>query len=187
MIEGILSIQAGDNPRLLEEKLHAFLDPSERETEVEEGGTVQGEAGYSASSAYWNAHVTTWHSDQRRPRAPSAAARSPRKAGDGRHDALAADLRRHDHADAGAVHHPVLDLDDQQGEVQRLCAISAAASTVWTRSTTRPTAMTTASNLRANSAWHSEELEKYVKENHLEQQVQVHTRSARIGHDAAQR
>ena len=40
MIEGILSIQAGDNPRLLEEKLHAFLDPNERETEVEEGGTV---------------------------------------------------------------------------------------------------------------------------------------------------
>ena len=43
MIEGILSIQAGDNPRLLEEKLHAFLDPNERATEVEEGGTV-GEA-----------------------------------------------------------------------------------------------------------------------------------------------
>jgi chemotaxis protein MotA len=40
MIEGILSIQAGDNPRLLEEKLHAFLDPSERETEVEAGGAV---------------------------------------------------------------------------------------------------------------------------------------------------
>ena len=40
MIEGILSIQAGDNPRLLEEKLHAFLDPAERDTEVEEGGTV---------------------------------------------------------------------------------------------------------------------------------------------------
>jgi len=40
MIEGILSIQAGDNPRLLEEKLHAFLDPNERDTEVEEGGTV---------------------------------------------------------------------------------------------------------------------------------------------------
>ncbi len=40
MIEGILSIQAGDNPRLLEEKLHAFLDPAERETDVEEGGTV---------------------------------------------------------------------------------------------------------------------------------------------------
>ncbi len=39
-IEGILAIQAGDNPRLLEEKLHAFLDPDERETEVEEGGTV---------------------------------------------------------------------------------------------------------------------------------------------------
>ncbi len=40
MIEGILSIQAGDNPRLLEEKLHAFLDPNERATEVEEGGSV---------------------------------------------------------------------------------------------------------------------------------------------------
>jgi len=40
MIEGILSIQAGDNPRLLEEKLHAFLDPDERETEIEAGGGV---------------------------------------------------------------------------------------------------------------------------------------------------
>jgi chemotaxis protein MotA len=40
MIEGILSIQAGDNPRLLEEKLHAFLDPNERETEIEAGGAV---------------------------------------------------------------------------------------------------------------------------------------------------
>ncbi len=40
MIEGILSIQAGDNPRLLEERLHAFLDPLERETEIEEGGSV---------------------------------------------------------------------------------------------------------------------------------------------------
>jgi len=40
MVEGILSIQAGDNPRLLEEKLHAFLDPNERETEIEAGGGV---------------------------------------------------------------------------------------------------------------------------------------------------
>lgn len=40
MIEGILSIQAGDNPRLLEERLQAFLDPRERETEIEEGGAV---------------------------------------------------------------------------------------------------------------------------------------------------
>ncbi|GAC1544109.1 MAG: flagellar motor protein [Candidatus Velthaea sp.] len=43
MIEGILSIQAGDNPRLLEEKLHAFLDPLDRETEIDEGGAI-GEA-----------------------------------------------------------------------------------------------------------------------------------------------
>jgi chemotaxis protein MotA len=40
MIEGILSIQAGDNPRLLEEKLNAFLDPADRDTEVEDGGGV---------------------------------------------------------------------------------------------------------------------------------------------------
>jgi chemotaxis protein MotA len=40
MIEGILSIQAGDNPRLLEEKLFAFLDPDDRETEIEAGGAV---------------------------------------------------------------------------------------------------------------------------------------------------
>ncbi len=51
MIEGILAIQAGDNPRLLEEKLLAFIDPRERESDVEEGGAIQGEAGYSASSA----------------------------------------------------------------------------------------------------------------------------------------
>jgi len=30
MLEGILSIQAGDNPRVVEEKLKAFLDPSQR-------------------------------------------------------------------------------------------------------------------------------------------------------------
>src|ERR1035438_8176363 len=32
MIEGILSIQAGDNPRLLEEKLNAFLDQRDLHT-----------------------------------------------------------------------------------------------------------------------------------------------------------
>jgi chemotaxis protein MotA len=31
MIEGILSIQAGDNPSLLEEKLNAFIDPSDQD------------------------------------------------------------------------------------------------------------------------------------------------------------
>ena len=32
IIEGILSIQAGDNPRIVEEKLLGFLSPSERES-----------------------------------------------------------------------------------------------------------------------------------------------------------
>jgi chemotaxis protein MotA len=32
MIEGILSIQSGDNPRILEEKLISFLPPKQRES-----------------------------------------------------------------------------------------------------------------------------------------------------------
>jgi len=44
MIEGILAIQSGDNPRLLEEKLLAFLDPRDREAHVEEGGAAATDA-----------------------------------------------------------------------------------------------------------------------------------------------
>jgi chemotaxis protein MotA len=41
MIEGILSIQAGDNPRIVEEKLKAFLPPKERAAfSAQEGGAV---------------------------------------------------------------------------------------------------------------------------------------------------
>jgi chemotaxis protein MotA len=47
-IEGILSIQAGDNPRLLEEKLTAFLEPEERGAAAEEGGHVGEPAGATA-------------------------------------------------------------------------------------------------------------------------------------------
>ena len=40
MIEGLLSIQAGENPRVIEEKLKSFLSPSQREefSEAGEGG-----------------------------------------------------------------------------------------------------------------------------------------------------
>lgn len=38
MIEGILSIQAGENPRVIEEKLKAFLSPKDRAGFGEEGG-----------------------------------------------------------------------------------------------------------------------------------------------------
>ena len=39
-VEGILSIQAGENPRVIEEKLKSFLAPSARNTaqESEAGG-----------------------------------------------------------------------------------------------------------------------------------------------------
>ena len=40
MIEGLLSIQAGENPRVIEEKLKSFLSPQDRagEKEEEDGG-----------------------------------------------------------------------------------------------------------------------------------------------------
>jgi len=38
MIEGLLSIQAGENPRVIEEKLKSFLAPSERGSASTEGG-----------------------------------------------------------------------------------------------------------------------------------------------------
>ncbi len=41
MIEGLLSIQAGENPRVIEEKLKSFVAPSEREL-ASEGGDTNG-------------------------------------------------------------------------------------------------------------------------------------------------
>ncbi|MDE6607734.1 MAG: MotA/TolQ/ExbB proton channel family protein, partial [Lachnospiraceae bacterium] len=42
MIEGLLSIQAGENPRVIEEKLKSFLAPSERAGAEEGGGEMDG-------------------------------------------------------------------------------------------------------------------------------------------------
>jgi len=42
MIEGLLSIQAGENPRVIEEKLKSFLSPAEREN-LGESGSEGGE------------------------------------------------------------------------------------------------------------------------------------------------
>ncbi len=42
MIEGILSIQAGDNPRIVEEKLKTFLEPNERKHFEEDSGESGG-------------------------------------------------------------------------------------------------------------------------------------------------
>jgi chemotaxis protein MotA len=41
MVEGLLSIQAGENPRVIEEKLKSFLAPNVREG-VGEGGAEEG-------------------------------------------------------------------------------------------------------------------------------------------------
>ena len=38
MIEGILSIQAGENPRIVEEKLKSFLAPAERDAKAKATG-----------------------------------------------------------------------------------------------------------------------------------------------------
>ena len=37
-VEGLLSIQAGENPRIIEEKLKSFLPPSARGTIGDNGG-----------------------------------------------------------------------------------------------------------------------------------------------------
>ncbi len=42
MIEGLLSIQAGENPRVIEEKLKSFLAPGERASSNDDGGGVDG-------------------------------------------------------------------------------------------------------------------------------------------------
>ena len=43
IVEGLLSIQAGENPRVIEEKLKSFLNPVSRlEFETAEGGEVDG-------------------------------------------------------------------------------------------------------------------------------------------------
>lgn len=42
MIEGLLSIQAGENPRVIEEKLKSFLAPVDRVLGNEDGGEVDG-------------------------------------------------------------------------------------------------------------------------------------------------
>ena len=41
LIEGLLSIQAGENPRVIEEKLKSFLTPAEK-ADMEEGGEADG-------------------------------------------------------------------------------------------------------------------------------------------------
>lgn len=42
MIEGLLSIQAGENPRVIEEKLKSFMAPNERKNPDDNGGEVDG-------------------------------------------------------------------------------------------------------------------------------------------------
>ena len=37
-VEGLLSIQAGENPRIIEEKLKAFLSPSARDNAAQDSG-----------------------------------------------------------------------------------------------------------------------------------------------------
>jgi chemotaxis protein MotA len=51
MIEGILSISAGDNPRIVEEKLKAFLSPKEQAAKEEAAGGTQKAAGGGGGAA----------------------------------------------------------------------------------------------------------------------------------------
>ena len=42
MVEGLLSIQAGENPRVIEEKLKSFLSPADRSAYEAENGSGDG-------------------------------------------------------------------------------------------------------------------------------------------------
>ena len=42
MLEGLLSIQAGENPRVIEEKLKSFMAPVDRNVAGEDGGEENG-------------------------------------------------------------------------------------------------------------------------------------------------
>jgi chemotaxis protein MotA len=42
MVEGLLSIQAGENPRVIEEKLKSFLSPARRAAMIQEDGEKVG-------------------------------------------------------------------------------------------------------------------------------------------------
>lgn len=48
-LEGVLSIQNGDNPRIVREKLDGFLPPKQRAGSVAEGGAGSGAAGRAAA------------------------------------------------------------------------------------------------------------------------------------------
>lgn len=50
MIEGILSIQAGENPRIVEEKLKSFLSPAERESSSKAKGEEPASEGVTANA-----------------------------------------------------------------------------------------------------------------------------------------
>lgn len=50
-IEGVLAIQAGDNPRIVQDKLMAFVPPAERATEEETGATPKASASAAAEPA----------------------------------------------------------------------------------------------------------------------------------------
>ena len=48
-IEGLLAIQAGDNPRVVADKLEAFVPPEERKTAAEKAAAAPAESGGAES------------------------------------------------------------------------------------------------------------------------------------------
>ena len=104
-LDGILAVQAGDNPRVVARPLNSYVAPTERGSEDDQP----------------DIHFTPMLQEERKSGRPpdsgqagsAAGARRPRERG-----ALAAHLRGHDHAADGAVHGAVLDLVREHLEVQ---------------------------------------------------------------------
>ena len=110
LIEAILSIQAGDNPRMLAEKLETFLAPER----PRRGRQAKRRPRPPTARRSRRRHELA------RPQEPPAAAAGDHGGGhEGARRALAAHLRRHDHAADGAVHRHVGDLVGEHSRSSR--------------------------------------------------------------------
>ena len=110
-LDGILAVQAGDNPRVVAEKLNSYIAPSERQSERGQRGRDRRARAGSGSL------MSRAGSGRRNRRGGGGGEERERRT-------LAAHLLGHDHAAAGAVHRPVLDLLGQHLEVRHPAAVA---------------------------------------------------------------
>ena len=122
ILEGVLALQAGDNPSMLAERLDTFLDPAGARRRPRSAGHGR------PSRCCRRPHERSC--DRAAPQGRRSR-RGPR----GRRRALAPHLRRHDHAAHGAVHRHVGDLVREHDEVRRAVRVAASRPSTGSSST----------------------------------------------------